>query len=176
MKGRTASNLATRCAAGSRGTRRQAAYRFYRELGVDDEARHQLVANYGIESSETYRKLVTTDAEIVRRIGIWTVLRSAPSIYWRRRAIEHFLDDENCLKAIAETYPDEVLWAIRTLKRSDLATFVLRIFREHRGDPYLVNCAIQCLSTLGDATALAEAVQAGRLLLADDSGSNNDLP
>jgi hypothetical protein len=173
MEGAPAFELAARCATSPRSTRRQASYRFYHARGVDGEARRQLVANYGMESTHTYRTLITTDAEIARRIGVWTVLNAAPSSYWRRRIIEHFLDDEDCLDEIARTYPDELLWAIRTVKRPDLADLARRVFHAYRTDSYLVNCAIQCLSVLGNTTALAEAVQAGRTLLTDNSSSGS---
>ena len=131
-----------------------------------------VVANFGKESSHSYRTLITTDAEIVRRIGIWTVLSSAASACWRRCVIEHFLDDEDFLHEIANVYPDELLWAIRSVERSDLADFALRIFQTYRTDPYLVNCAIQCLSRLDNKAALAEAVNAGRVLLTANSNTS----
>ncbi|MGW4743170.1 hypothetical protein [Nocardia xishanensis] len=83
------------------------------------------------------------------------MLEAAPSTYWRRRVIEGFLstDPETAL-ALADEYPQEVVWAVRELRRTEFAPEVVQILRMHQDDPYLVYLFIQCLIDLGDVAAL----------------------
>jgi hypothetical protein len=164
--------LAARCVVSSRTIRRQAAYRFYLRHGLDDSARDLFVQRFSEEvqpyrqEDELYRRVITTDPTLVARLGVRRVLEVAPNSYWRRRVIEGVLgEDVEAALSLAEDYPQELVWAVREQRRSDLAGDVLTVLLTHQDDPYLMNRIIQCLAELGDATALEEGRKVASRLL-----------
>jgi len=170
--------LAARCVVSPRTIRRQAAYRFYLRHGLDDSARALLVQRFdeaaqpSRQEDELYRQVITTDPTLVARRGVRRVLEVAPNAYWRRRVIEGVLGwDVEAAMSLAEDYPQELVWAIREQRRSEMAGHVLNVLMTHQDDPYLMNRIIQCLAELGDAPALEVGRRVARRLLsqaADD--------
>lgn len=165
--------FAAQCVTSRRATRRHAAYRFYLRHGLDDRARTILLklvddtVHRSHREVQMYRRAVASDPNLVAQIGISTVLEAAESTYWRRRVIEGFLNtDPQTALALADEYPQEVVWAIRELRRTEFAPQVVRILLEHQHDPYLVNLFIECLVDLGDIDALRTGRRAAERLLA----------
>jgi hypothetical protein len=73
--------------------------------------------------------------------------------------------DVGAALSLAEDYPQELVWAVREQRRSELAGDVLSVLLTHQDDPYLMNRIIQCLAELGDATALEEGRKVASRLL-----------
>ena len=143
------------CATSDRVIRREASYRFYLKYGLDEAAREILTAHIW-QDSERYRRVITTDAIIVRVLGLDNVLLLAPSSYWRMRAIACALRNDNDAEvlAICEDYPLELIWAINVGRIRRLLPHVLELLDCYANDAYLLNRILQCLAVLGDPAGL----------------------
>lgn len=139
------------CARSERKIRREASYRFYLKYGLDETAREILAAQVW-QDSERYRRTITTDVGIVRKLGLANVLLMAPTSYWRMRAISCALqgDDDAEVVAICGDYPLELIWAINAGCIKRLLPKVLELLDRYAADPYLLNRILQCIAVLGD--------------------------
>jgi hypothetical protein len=144
------------CARSERKIRREASYRFYLKYGLDETAR-EILAEQVWQDSERYRRTITTDIGIVRKLGLANVLLMAPTSYWRMRAIGCALqgDDDAEVLATCEDYPLELTWAVNVGCIKRLLPEVLELLDRYAADPYLLNRVLQCLVVLGDPAGLA---------------------
>jgi hypothetical protein len=144
------------CAKSSRAIRREASYRFYLKYGLDKAAREILAAHIW-QNSERYCRVITTDVDTVRELGLDNVLLLAPSSYWRMRAIACALRNSNDADVLAtcEDYPLELIWAINVGCVTRLVPHVVELLDRYANDAYLLNRILQCLAVLGDPTGLA---------------------
>jgi hypothetical protein len=97
------------CAKSDRAIRREASYRFYLGYGLDEAAREILTAHIW-QDSERYGRVVASDVDTVRELGLDNVLLLAPNSYWRMRAISCALRTGSDVEvlAVCEDLPSRI--------------------------------------------------------------------
>lgn len=151
-----------------RRRRKTAAWKYYHRNELDDVGRELLASEFGIEDSEEYRKLLASDPELVRRLGVEAVLSVAPNRYWRTRAIEAVLVIKGDAGSLRESYPAEWLWAVARLHDRDQLAQVLALLEGDDLTVDIVNRVLLCVMDLGDGKAIDRALEAAELLLEAD--------
>lgn len=141
-----------------RRRRKATAWKYYHRHGLDDVGRELLASEFGVEDSVEYRKLLASDPELVRRLGVEAVLRVAPNRYWRTRAIEALLVDKGDARSLREAYPAEWLWAVARLNDREQLAQVLALLDGDDITVDIVNRVLLCVMNLGDGYAMGAAL------------------
>ena len=171
-----AHDLAYECARSERSHRRWAAYKFYGEHGLDDQARCLLaehVAAGTIEqpSNAAYSfypgALVARDRSLVNRLGLVAVLAVAPTTQHRKEAIEAAMTElaPTVIATICEDYPQELVWAVRAQDRTDYLPIIMDMVDDYRDDPYLLHRVVECITRIGRPDELDYAVHVASMTL-----------
>ncbi|WP_327643730.1 hypothetical protein [Micromonospora zamorensis] len=175
-----AHDLAFACVCSERTLRRWAAYKFYSENGLDDQARRLLAlrATEGYleepaNAPHTYYPgaLIAKDRTLVKELGLAAVLAVAPTTQLRKEAIEAAMPTLSpaTVAAICEDYPQELVWAVRVQGRSDYLRIIMDMVDDYRDDPYLLHRVVDCIARIGGPAELEYALHVASMVL--DSAS-----
>lgn len=166
MSTKSARSLAARCANSSRLLRRRAAWRFYRERGLDPEASALIQRHLGSTVDRELVSLAVSDPALVATIGLGPLLTVADGFYWRARVLESALAHGSVnLASVLDEYPAEVLFAIRRRGAMEQLGLVHEALSRYSDDPRVVTGAIQAFAAFQDAAGLESAEDAGRTIL-----------
>jgi hypothetical protein len=152
-------DLAFACACSDRALRRQAAYKFYAQHGLDEQARRLLVLQFSTGSLEE-PKLIAKDSALVHELGLAAVLVIEPTTHLRKEAIETAMATlaPEVVAVICEDYPQELMWAVFDQRRSDYVEIILGMVDDYRDDPYLLHRVIDCIGRIGGPAELEYAL------------------
>jgi hypothetical protein len=172
----SAHDLAFACVRSERTYRRWAAYKFYSEHGLDDQARRLLVAQVATGDLEVPPNaayayypaaLIAKDPALVNELGLATVLALGPTTQLRKLAIEVAMDalTPATVAAICEDYPQELVWAVRAQNRADYLQFIMDMVDDYRDDPYLLHRVVECIARIGGPDELEYALHVASTVL-----------